>query len=165
MEELTWWRADSNRWTALDYAETTDSDDTPEDANLEARAAVLDLLARDRGDDDIEFLRHLLRQEIAMHEASWGYSNSLGLASLLVVEQGVVNDVWLLWEAKSTNFDTFCGLDGPVLFGAGVKETLAFVTAADHPERDSLLEYLIDDTPTDEMVAGTLQWLREYLVA
>jgi hypothetical protein len=76
-----------------------------------------------------------------------GYGDSLGLAALLLADCRAVDDVWVLWvlwKAESANFDTMIGLGHEVLFGAGVAETLAFVRASSHPDRDELLRYVAD---------------------
>lgn len=162
VESLIWLRADPARWAHLDYVPTVDDGGLPDDANRAARAVVLEMLAHDHTPDDADFLRHLLRQETAMHEAAWGYGDSLGLAALLLSGCGVVDDVWLLWRAKTANFDTLPGLDLEVLFGAGVAETLAFVRVSQHPDRDELLRYLEDGVPAEEEVRDRLAGLRAY---
>ena len=82
VESLSWWGADHERWAALDYVETLDDDGFRTDGNRETRKAVLRMLTQDHTSADADFLRHLVRQETAMHAASWGYGDSLGLAAL-----------------------------------------------------------------------------------
>lgn len=162
VESLSWLRADPARWAHLDYVRTVDDLRLPDDKNRVAREAVLRMLAHDHTPRDADLLRHLLRQETLMHEASWGYGDSLGLAALLLAGCGVIDDVWLLWRAKMANVDTIVGLDTEVLFVAGVAETLAFIRASGNPERDELLEYLQDYVPTDEEVTARCAGLRAY---
>ncbi|MBK1787380.1 hypothetical protein [Prauserella cavernicola] len=162
VESLDWLRADPERWAHVDYVRGVDDDGVPGDVNRSTRELVLGMLARDHLPDDAELVRYLLRQEIAAHEASWGYGDSLGAAALLLVDCGAVEDVWLVWQAKNANVDTFIGIDRELLFGAGVAETLEFVRASDHRDRDELLEYVNDGVPTEEDIRALLGWLREY---
>jgi hypothetical protein len=90
---------------------------------------------------DVELLRYLLVQEIRMRAASWGIADSLRLVALPLSECGRAEDVWLPWEAKCTNFDTYTGLDGTLLYPAGAVGTLAYRRTAEHTDREKLLEY------------------------
>ena len=87
------------------------------------REEALHLLLRDRRDGDADLLRHLLAEETASHQEGWGVSEALGLAALLLAECGREDDVWALWEAKNASFDTMAGIDGFLLFPAGVAGT------------------------------------------
>jgi hypothetical protein len=142
--DLDEWRADPELWRAAAFSETWDEQGLSEDAHQGVRAEVLSLLLRDRHDSDIDLVRFLLRQEVDMHAASWGIHESLRLAALLLNEYGRAEDVWLLWEAKDANFDTFTGLDGGLLLPAGVAGTLAYVRSAEHPDRGQVLDYLTE---------------------
>ncbi|AIJ26849.1 hypothetical protein [Amycolatopsis methanolica] len=75
---------------------------------------------------------------------------------------GWVSDVWLLWQAKMANFDTFTALETQLLFAAGVAKTLAFVRGSDHPERDALLRFA-DSAPLDDGdIRAWLDGMRRY---
>ncbi|WP_154697893.1 hypothetical protein [Lentzea guizhouensis] len=131
------------------------------------REEALQLLLRDRRPRDADLLRHLLAQETAAHREGWGVSEAMGLAALLLAECGREEDVWTLWEAKNASFDTMAGLDGFLLFPAGIAGTTAHVIAAeDHPERHDLMaymsEYLGYEKLTDEDVREHLAALRTY---
>lgn len=166
-QQLKWWREDHARWAELGCVLREGQYGWSEDVNREARADVLRLLATEGGDADAGFMRYLLQQETAMHAVPGGYGDTLRLAALLLAERGDVTDVWQLWEAKTTSFDTYSGLDGVVLLGAGRTPTLAYVQAADHSDRDKLLEYLADvtndDYLTDDDIRERLSSLRSYL--
>lgn len=164
--DLDKWRADPARWIAVVYTEVKNEHGLSDDANREARATVLDLLLRDRRDSDVELLRYLLVQEIRMHAASWGIADSLRLATLLLSECGRAEDVWLLWEAKCTNFDTYTGLDGALLYPAGVVGTLAYIRTAEHTDREKLLEYLteylVHESTSEQELHDRLAGFRDY---
>jgi hypothetical protein len=130
------------------------------------REEALRLLLRDHRREDADLLRHLLAQETAAHREGWGLSEAMGLAALLLAECGREEDVWTLWEAKNASFDTMAGLDGFLLFPAGIAGTTAHVIAAEHPERNDLMaymsEYLEYEKLTDEDIREHLAGLRSY---
>ncbi len=162
VESLEWFRADPARWASLDYSPARDEDGDPDDANRGRRAAVIEMLAHDLRPSDAEFLRYLLRQETAMHVAGWGYGDALSLVAVALAGLGEVSDVWLLWQAKTANFDTFTALDTQLLFAAGVARTLAFVRGSDHPERDELLRFADSAPLDDDDIRAWLDGMRRY---
>lgn len=131
------------------------------------REDVLRLLLSRRRDDDADLLRHLLAEETAAHREGWGVSEAMLLAALLLAECGREEDVWPLWEAKNASFDTMAGLDGFLLFPAGIAGTTAHVIASeDHPERVDLMtymsEYLEYEKLTDDDIRDHIANLRSY---
>lgn len=143
----------------------TDFTNTPLD---EAdREDALHLLLRERRDEDAGLLRHLLAEETAAHQEGWGVREALVLAALLLAECGREEDVWALWEAKNASFDTMAGLDGFLLFPAGIAGTTAHVIAGEeHPERGDLMtymsEYLEYEKLTDEDIREHIAYLRSH---
>ncbi|SER83376.1 hypothetical protein SAMN05216188_11663 [Lentzea xinjiangensis] len=131
------------------------------------REEALRLLLRERREGDADLLRHLLAEETATHREGWGVSESLALAALLLAECGREEDVWTLWEAKNASFDTMAGLDGFLLFPAGIAGTTAHVIASEeHPERDDLMaymsEYLGYEKLTDDDIREHIAGLRSH---
>ncbi len=130
------------------------------------REDALRLLLRDRRPGDADLLRHLLILETAEHREGWGLSESMGLAAVLLAECGREEDVWALWEAKNASFDTMAGLDGFLLFPAGIAGTTAHVIASDHAERNDVMvfmsEYLEYEKLTDDDIRERLASLRSY---
>ncbi|RSN56450.1 hypothetical protein DMH01_30785 [Amycolatopsis sp. WAC 04182] len=53
--------------------------------------------------------------------------------------------MWLHWEIKVANFDTWGGYDLEHLFAAGARVTTAFVRGSGHTDRAAVLERLLDD--------------------
>ncbi|MFD4638649.1 hypothetical protein ACFWN2_15135 [Lentzea sp. NPDC058436] len=143
----------------------TDFTNTPLD---EAdREEALHLLLRERREGDADLLRHLLAEETASHQEGWGVREALVLAALLLAECGREDDVWTLWEAKNASFDTMAGLDGFLLFPAGIAGTTAHVIAGEqHPERNELMtymsEYLEYEKLTDEDIRENVAGLRSH---
>jgi hypothetical protein len=162
--ELEWWRDDPQRWDALAFVASPD--DPVNDVHAKARAAVLEELLDDCGDADADFLVYLLSQETLMHQSGWSFSESMGIAVLLVAERRRLQDVFALWNAKNANFDTMFGLDSEILFAAGVDKTIAFVEASDHPARDGIMRYVSGTSlPSNSEVNARLAGLRDYHTA
>jgi hypothetical protein len=130
------------------------------------REDALRLLLSRRRDDDADLLRHLLAEETAAHREGWGVSEAMLLAALLLAECGREEDVWTLWEAKNASFDTMAGLDGFLLFPAGIAGTTAHVIASENAGRGDLMtymsEYLEYEKLTDEDIRQHIASLREY---
>ncbi|MGQ4389374.1 hypothetical protein [Streptomyces sp. SAS_270] len=161
--DLAWWREDPERWELVEFDGQHDQDGLPIDIRWEDREQVLGALVRDPGHEDGDFARFLLIQETRRHGHSWGFSHCIEIAALRVAEERRVEDVWLLWEAVSTSFDTWCGLPHRLLFAAGVATTTEYVQGADHPQGEELLKYLGEISEvTDEEVAQTLAHRRRH---
>lgn len=131
------------------------------------REDALRLLLRERREGDAELLRHLLAAETSAHREGWGLSEAMGLAALLLAECGREEDVWTLWEAKNASFDTMAGIDGFLLFPAGIAGTTAHVIASEgRPERGDLMAYLSEyleyEQLTDEDIRSHVASLRSY---
>ncbi|WP_174552047.1 hypothetical protein [Nocardia sienata] len=144
--ELERMRGSSGVWQELRYERATDADGDDCDRNAVRRAKVLWASQYDRRPDDLPLIRWLAEQEAWCRcEAPFqGLSEETELAGFLLAEHRQVEDVWLHWEIKRANFDTFCGYDLEYLFAAGVQTTIAFVRDSGHADRDSLLELLLD---------------------
>ncbi|TWP46888.1 hypothetical protein FKR81_34350 [Lentzea tibetensis] len=84
------------------------------------------------------------RQEVLAHRAAqWSVGESIVEATELPSRYGQADDVWLLREAQCANGDTLVGIDAAALCPVGVPETIAFVEAGAHPDRDALLDHLV----------------------
>ncbi|GHG61448.1 hypothetical protein GCM10018779_29330 [Streptomyces griseocarneus] len=161
--DLTWWQADPDSWELLSFDGRYDKEGLPYDAGWGDREEVLEMLVASPGPYSADFARHLLRQEILGHHHAWGYSDQIGMAALLVAEQRRMEDIWLLWEAKSVSFDTYCGLPEVFLVANGLARTLEYVRAGDGPGREGLLEFLGEMSPvSDEEIAEKLTRIRHY---
>ncbi|WP_238161899.1 hypothetical protein [Micromonospora endolithica] len=110
------------------------------------RARVLWALQYDHRAEDLALVRWLAGQEArCRREApSQGLGEETELAGFLLAGYRRVQDVWLHWEIKGANFDTWCGYDIEHLFAAGVRTTIAFVRDSGHADRDDVLERLTD---------------------
>nr|WP_217808831.1 hypothetical protein [Nocardia donostiensis] len=139
-------RRSSGEWEELRYERATGADGHDCDRNAVRRAKALWALQYDRKTDDLPLIRWLAEQEArCRHEAPFqGLSEETELAGFLLAEHRQVEDVWLHWEIKRANFDTWCGYDLEYLFAAGVRATIAFVRDSGHADQDSVLELLLD---------------------
>ncbi|WP_433663329.1 hypothetical protein ACQPW1_15075 [Nocardia sp. CA-128927] len=145
--ELERMRESAAAWQELRYERATDADSNDRDGNAAQRAKVLWALQYDRTPDDIALVRWLAEQEaLCRRKAPFqGLSEETKLAGFLLAEYRQVADVWLHWEIKRANFDTWCGYDLQHLFAAGVPDTVAFVRDSEHADRDAVLELLLDE--------------------
>ncbi|GHO93438.1 hypothetical protein KSF_034860 [Reticulibacter mediterranei] len=98
-----------------------------DDQNAAFRSSVLKALSKKFSQEDRPLIRFLLEQEIVYHENAWGIFESIRFCGALLFLLAQVEDVCLLWEAKTVNFDTMCGFDVQFLVGAGVAPTLAYL--------------------------------------
>jgi hypothetical protein len=161
--ELTRMRESSAGWPELRYERATGADGYDHDANAGRRALVLWALQYDHRPDDLPLVRWLAEQEaLCRAEAPFqGIGEEGALAGFLLAEYRQVPDVWLHWQLKRANFDTWCGYGAEHLVAAGVRATLAFVRDSGHAARDDVLEHLLDEQGrpwlTEEAVAA---WAR-----
>ncbi|MFG2045723.1 hypothetical protein [Dactylosporangium sp. NPDC048998] len=144
--ELERMRESSVAWRELRYERATGADGYACDGNAARRAQVLWALQYDHRPEDLPLVRWLAEQEAwCRREAPFqGLSEETELAGFLLTEHRQMLDVWLHWEIKRANFDTWCGYDLEHLFAAGVQATIAFVRDSGHAGRDDLLERLLD---------------------
>ncbi|MFJ8043546.1 hypothetical protein ACIRBX_23910 [Kitasatospora sp. NPDC096147] len=142
---LTRMRGSADAWPETAYERATDPEGYAYDRNAVRRAQVLWALQYDRRPEDLELVRWLAGQEaVCRREAPFqGLGEEATLAGLLLAEFRRVEDVWLHWEIKRANFDTWCGYDLQALCAAGVAATLDHVRAGGHPKRDDLLARLL----------------------
>lgn len=90
-----------------------------------ARALVNNLVAQRRGDSD------------------HGLHETLLLACYLLGLARQVEDCLVIWEAKTTDFDTFCGLDVQLVVFAGADDTIAYLETQGSDEAREALEYIV----------------------
>ncbi len=140
------------------YQEAQLSDNAQRDGqNAEFRAAVLKVVSKDFSLGDRPLISFLLEQEIAFHENSWGIFEGIRLCGALLFLLAQVEDVGLLWEAKTANFDTMSGFDIQFLVGAGVTPTLAYLQQVEEEWAGDARNYL-----EECQQAGDFQNLERY---
>lgn len=116
--------------------------------------------------DHAPLLRRLLQQEMLSRKENRDeeFFENLYWCAYLLFRLGDVTDVLLLWQAKSTNFDTMCGFDVQFLVGAGVHATVQYLQQSPGTGAKEALEYISNCQRAgdfDDLVSWT-QWRDEY---
>ena len=161
--ELARMRASADAWQELRCEPVKDAEGRRHDPNAVRRALVLWGLQYDRRPDDLPLLRWLAGQEATYRRTvvGAGLSEETELAGFLLAEHRQVADVWLHWQIKLANFDTWGCYDRGYLFAAGVQETIRYVQESDHRLRGALLDYLLDEQGRPTMSEDELaEWWR-----
>jgi hypothetical protein len=105
------------------------------DLNASFRYDVCEELNRTLREEDRKLILYLLEQEIRYHQAlPGGVYESIKLCAYLLFRLGYVEDSLSIWRAKTTNFDTHCGIDVQLLVATGVEDTLAWLKRNGSPE-------------------------------
>jgi hypothetical protein len=84
--------------------------------------------------------------------------------AFLLAQLGDPEDVIRLWRAKHTNFDVGCGFDTEALLGAGIHETLAYLSRDSSPEAAEARAYLEGglEREVDERLARWRRFRTDY---
>lgn len=131
------------------------------DSDEQFRYAVCLELNKSVGEVDRPLAQYILRQYIESHrDEDAGMSDELRLSALVLSKIGSVEDAPLLWEAKTVNFDSYCGLDIQFVVGAGVRETLDYLKASGGEQLLAAVKYIEDCQATGDF--GNLQGNREF---
>jgi hypothetical protein len=145
--ELERLRADRLVWREVAYEQGDDEHGDECDRHELARARVLWALQYQATPGDLPLLRFLLGEATTARREDpfQGCGEELELAGLLVAEHRQLDDVELQWQAKTANFDTWCGYDLGFVLAAGAADTVAFVRAGALADREALLARITDD--------------------
>lgn len=82
-------------------------------------------------------------QPEAMAAAGDEYATSaIYRCAFLLYEIGDPDDVFILWQAKSLDFDIGCMMGVEYFLGAGVNEAIAFLEQSDRQESRKILDYI-----------------------
>jgi hypothetical protein len=160
---LAWWTQDPERWELLRFEGIRHKDGYTVDRWWKDREGVLEALIRTPEPADRDLALFLLEQEALRHRNSWGFSHSIEIAAILVAEHRHVDDVWPLWDAIRTSFDTWCGIPHRLLVAGGVNRTLEHIANSSKQQRDRLLEQLQELVSlTDDDVTSLLAERRRH---
>lgn len=147
LELLTHLRADRSAWARVCYEPEVQAPNGRRDRNALSRLQLAWALEHAFEQADSALLRFALEEEVKWREEDpWqGIGETLEILGALTARQRDLQDVWMLARAKRANFDTGCGFDRRYLFAAGVRETVVYVQASNHPDRAEVLEILLDE--------------------
>ncbi|WP_207400505.1 hypothetical protein [Actinomadura roseirufa] len=110
-------------------SEDADDDDLLLDANLRRYGLGPD-------GDLLAEVRENLRERIAAEHREQGLGNTelMRLCCVQLFNAGDLEDVLLIWQAKTSSWDAQCSVDVQLLCGAGLPETKAFLAGRAHIE-------------------------------
>lgn len=148
----------------IEYHKSLDDEGDEYDVNFSFREQVCQQLNRDLQDVDHRFVQYLLEQEILAHQESWGLNENIKLCAYLLYRLGYVEDSLLIWKAKSTNFDTGCGVDIQLLVGAGIERTIAYLKKQNSQEAKDAVQYIAEGVESGDFknLAGWQEFYRNY---
>jgi hypothetical protein len=154
-------RADRRTWQELAWLRGEDAQGDECDLHELARARALWALQYASTPQDLPLLRFLLGQEATARaeDPFQGCGEELELAGLLVAEHRQVGDVELQWQAKTANFDTWCGYDLAFVLAAGAADTVAHVRAGALPDREAMLDRITGDDGEPAIAQGEVDAL------
>lgn len=130
-----------------------------EDQQAVFREAVLEELQKTLSAEDRPLLRFLLEQEIVYHDSLWCICESIRLCGFLLAVLAHVEDVDLLWKAKTTSFDTMIGFNVQFLVGAGVTPTLSYLRSLQQDWAQEAAAHI-----EERQVLGDFEDLEQYYV-
>lgn len=83
-------------------------------------------------DESLPAIRQMLACEAELERNGGDRQEDLALLCCVqLFSRGILEDVWLIWEAKHSGFDLALYLDWEFVLGAGVEETKTYLL--DHP--------------------------------
>jgi len=111
----------------------------------ENRGLGVELIDHFRIHPDREFVIHLLDKMISFrkqaHKGMTG--DSIMLACYLLGLHKNVEDCLRIWNAKTTDFDSFCYVDIQLVPFAGLNETIAFLKNVEKADAQEALKYIL----------------------
>ncbi len=113
-------------------------------------------------------IRARLARETELDYAAHGRGDTLAMRALCaqLFTLGVVDDVRLIWRAKSASMDAACSIDVQLLCGAGLAETRAALSAMGDALADGALRRIdecveagdFDEFSVDAFAAGLIAY-------
>jgi hypothetical protein len=92
----------------------------------------------------LDEIRALLAAEIRKERLAQGNGDVelMKLCCVQLFNTGALDDVLLIWHAKTASMDADCSVDVQLLCGAGLDETKAFLSGCSSPTAQAALERL-----------------------
>ncbi|MFJ8694241.1 hypothetical protein [Streptomyces roseolilacinus] len=103
----------------------------------------------ERGLDEV---RTLLEEQIRLERRSQGDGDTplMKLCCVQLFHAGRLDDVPLIWRAKTAGFDAHCSIDVQLLCGAGLSRTKAYLESRQDAESRAALERLLHCEEADD---------------
>lgn len=133
-------RKDESLWNQFSFSPFKAEDGSILDRNSDARYALIIALQYNWSTSDEKLLRFIVQNEVKMHQKDIGLLYSLHISTYLLAKYKNLENVFLFFEAKEANFDTYCGLDIEKVFSAGVQKTIEYLKQSNNPVSLRILE-------------------------
>jgi hypothetical protein len=96
-----------------------------------------------------ELLLTLLNKLIEYRDRPWGSEDPISVVPMMFVSYLLglhqqVEDCLRIWDAKTVDFDTYCGFDIQLVVFAGLEKTVTFLKQQDPEDVDDILTYILD---------------------
>jgi hypothetical protein len=93
-------------------------------------------------EQDLGEIRAIIREQAALRMDA--HTLLMKICCVLLFNAGHVTDSLLIWQAKQSGFDAACSIDGELLCGAGLAETMLYMgwEASRDPEATKALAYI-----------------------
>ena len=94
---------------------------------------------------DLDEVRGLLsvRTRLEKHAQGDGDTELMKLCCVQLFNTGSLEDLLLIWQAKSASMDTDCSIDVQLLCGSGLATTKAYLSNQRLPEAEAALQRLL----------------------
>ncbi len=101
--------------------------------------------------DELPTIRRLLAEETEQTRKHNGNVPLLRLFCIQLFAHGKVDDIFLIWRAKRSNFDAGCGIEVELLCGAGMDATKGYLSKQESQEAVEILKYLNEHQANSEV--------------
>ncbi|WP_326604320.1 hypothetical protein [Streptomyces sp. NBC_01800] len=94
---------------------------------------------------DLDEVRGLLRAQTRLEQRAQGDGDTelMKLCCVQLFNAGALDDVLLIWNAKTASMDAGCSIDIQLLCGSGLVSTKAHLASQRSPEADAALQRLL----------------------
>jgi hypothetical protein len=112
----------------------------------ENRQLRIELIDYFKANQDRDFVIHLLDKMVAFRrqENKGMTGDSIMLACYLLGLHKNVEDCLKIWNAKTTDFDTYCYVDIQLVPFAGLDKTIDYLKDSSSKEAEDALKYVLD---------------------
>ncbi|WP_232839246.1 hypothetical protein [Streptomyces triticisoli] len=93
----------------------------------------------------LDEVRGMLAVQVRLEQEAQGHGDTelMKLCCVQLFNAGSLDDVLLIWQAKSASMDADCSIDVQLLCGSGLNRTKAYLSCLPLPEADAALQRLV----------------------